>query len=272
MKSYIRLGALLAALIAPAFAHAQDMAPGWEATAGAGVMVAPAYTGADEYQLSAVPDISVKYEDKFFASVHDGVGYNVVNTTGGLRAGPIARYDWGRDEDGERFLRLSGDKSDDLRGLGDVDGAPELGGFVAYDITPSLTAEGEIRQAIGGHEGLVSDMGVNYHTQLGGFPMPVYFSAGPRMKLASADYNEAYFGIDAGQSTASGMPAYTPDGGVVSYGFGSSVTVPVSKRIRTTAFAGYDRLGDEPGDSPLVEDRGSRNQGMVGLSVGYAFQ
>lgn len=248
-------------------AHAEGLPQGWTADAGAGVVYSPAYTGSDHYQLSAVPDISVKYEDKFFAGTRDGIGYNAVNTPT-LRAGPIARYDWGRDDDGKKWLRLSGDKDDRLNGLGDVDGTPELGGFVSYDMTPSVNANAELRQGIGGHEGLVGDLGLDYHTQVGGFDRPVYFKAGPRMKLASEDYMDEYFGVSSGQSARTGLGAYDPEGGIVSYGVGASVTVPVTERVRTTAFAGYDRLGEEPGDSSIVE---SRNQGMLGISAGYAF-
>lgn len=258
---------LFTALFAPSVSHAQSMPEGWTANASAGVVYAPAYTGSDHYQLSVVPDLSVKYEDKFFAGVREGVGYNVINTEN-LRAGPIARYDFGRDDDGERFLRLSGDKADRIDGMGDVDGAPELGGFVAYDINQALTAKGELRQAVGGHEGLVGDLGLDYHTQVGGFDRPVYFRAGPRMKIASEDYQDAYFGVDAGQSARTGLGVYDPDGGIVSYGVGASVTVPVTERIRATTFAGYDRLGDESGDSPIVE---SKNQAAIGASIGYAF-
>lgn len=267
MKKFIPALLVLSALSLPAAVRAQDMPQGWTANAGAGVIYSPAYTGSDHYQLSVVPDIGVKYEDKFFASVRDGVGYNAINT-GNLRAGPIARYDFGRDDDGKKGFRVSGDKADRINGMGDVDGAPELGGFVAYDMTESLTAKGEVRQAIGGHEGVVGDLGIDYHTQVGGFDRPVYFNAGPRMKLASEDYMDEYFGVNAGQSARTGLGAYDPDGGIVSYGVGASVTVPLTERIRATTFAGYDRLGDEAGDSSIVE---SKNQGTIGVSAGYAF-
>lgn len=261
---------LMAAALAGTAANAQSLPDGWTATAGAGAIYAPAYQGSDDYQLSLVPDVSVKYREDFEASVHKGVRYNLVNYNG-LRAGPIARYDFGRDEDGDSMFRVGGDETNDLRGLGDVDGAPELGGFIEYDLLPFLEAKAELRQAIGGHEGLVGDLGVNYKTQIGGFDRPVYFSAGPRMRVASEDYTESYFGIDAGQSARSGLAAYTPEGGVVSYGVGSSLTVPVTEKVRTTVFAGYDRLGDEAADSPLVEQRGSANQGMAGITIGYSF-
>ncbi len=261
---------LFALFLFPAAAGAQSLPEGWSATAGVGAVYAPAYSGSDDYQLNAVPDVSVKYEDKFEASIVNGVRYNLVRYNG-ITAGPIARYDFGRDDDGDGFLRMAGDKTDDLRGMGDVDGAPELGGFIDYEIIPSINAELEVRQAIGGHEGLVGDLGVNYATEVGGFDRPVYFKAGPRMKVASSDYTEAYYGVDAGQSARTGLSQYKPDGGVVSYGVGASVTVPVTERIRATAFAGYDRLGKEAADSPLVEDRGSANQGTMGAVVGYAF-
>lgn len=260
----------LALLALPATASAQGMPEGWSASAGAAAIYAPAYVGSDTYQLSVVPDVSVRYREDFEASVQNGARYNLVNRNG-LKLGPIARYDFGRDEDGDSIFQIAGDDDDDLEGLGDVDGTAELGGFVSYDFLPFLEGEAELRQGIGGHEGLVGDLAMNYKTEIGGFDRPVYFKAGPRMRVASEEYMEEYFGIDAGQSAGSGLATYAPDGGVVSYGVGGSLTVPVTEKIRATAFAGYDRLGEEAADSPIVDDRGSRNQGTAGITVGYTF-
>lgn len=260
----------LSLLVLPAAAQAQSMPDGWSASAGAAVIYAPAYVGSDTYQTSLVPDVSVKYRDDFEASVYNGVRYNLVNQKG-LKLGPIARYDFGRDEDGDSIFQVGGDDDHNLEGLGDVDGTLELGGFVSYDFLPFLEGEAELRQGVGGHEGLIGDLGVNYKSEIGGFDRPVYLKVGPRMRIASQEYIEEYFGIDSDQSAASGLGTYSPDGGIVSYGIGGSITVPVTDRVRTTLFAGYDRLGDEVADSPLVEDRGSANQGKAGISVGYMF-
>jgi MipA family protein len=125
VRSILATGFVLAAL--PLAARPKEKPQGWYFTLGAGTVYAPSYVGSDNYQLSAFPSISVKYADKFFASLQDGVGYNAINQLG-WRAGSIARYDFGRNEDEDSPFKLAGKNSGDLRGLGDVDGTVEPAG------------------------------------------------------------------------------------------------------------------------------------------------
>lgn len=129
MNSTARAILATALIIAPMTlaAQAPEKAQGWSFTVGAGLVYAPAYVGADNYQLNALPNITINYADRFFASVKDGVGYDVINRSG-WRIGPIARYKFGRKEDQDNPFRIAGEKSNDLRGLGDIDGTLELGG------------------------------------------------------------------------------------------------------------------------------------------------
>jgi hypothetical protein len=71
---------------------------------------------------------------------------NLVNYDG-FKAGPIARYRFGRDEDDNNALD----------GLGDVNDSIELGGFLKYEIgiwSAGLTVAQDVA---GGHEGLVAE-------------------------------------------------------------------------------------------------------------------
>jgi outer membrane protein len=242
---------------------------GWGVSAGAGFIVAPSYLGDNDYQLMAVPNIRVTYQDKFFASVQDGLGYNVIKNQS-WRAGPIVRYDFGRDEDGDSAFSIGGNDTDDLRGLGDVDGTAELGGFIEYTFR-LFSAKLELRQGVGGHEGLVGDASLSYKGRIHMIQKPVMYSLGPDIKFADSNYHEAYFGVDAGQASRSGLAQYDADAGVLSYGFGGSMIVPMNRNLSTIFFASYSRLGDEAGDSSLVEQRGSRDQGTAGLFVNYSF-
>jgi outer membrane protein len=97
----------------------------------------------------------------------------------------------------------------------------------------------------------------------------VSWSAGPRARFVGDAYNEAYFGVNAAQAAASGLPVYDVSGGLYSYGAGASVIAPLSSdRSWALVFvAGYDRLTGDAGDSPLVQQRGDDDQASIGLFI-----
>ncbi len=255
-------------------AQAQEQAQGrppqqdWTISAGAASLYAPAFTGSKDYNLSVMPDLRVQYKDRLFASVPEGLGYNVVTRApgqNGWKIGPLAKVEFGRDEDGENAFTLDGG-TNALRGMGDIDATLEVGGFVDYR-WGVVQSRLELRQGFGGHEGFVADANLNYADNVG----PVRFSVGPRLTYASQDYNQTYFGINAAQSAGTGLAQYNADGGLVSYGFGAFAMMPLAQALSLTAFGGYDWLGDEAADSPLVRQRGDDQQLSLGLGLSYRF-
>lgn len=246
--------------------NTQEKQPDWLIGVGAGALIAPAFEGSDDYNLMAIPDIRVSYKDKFFASVPEGIGYNVINNNG-WRAGPIGKVHWGREEDGGSPWRVAGTETTSLRGLGDVDATFEAGGFVEYTWQEHYATKLELRQGMGGHEGLVGEAGISYKDRYG----DIGYAIGPRLKWASEDYNQTFFGIDAGQSARSGLATYEADAGLVSYGIGGVASMPLTEQLRLSMIAGYDHMGEEAADSPLIDQRGSEHQFMAGASVVYMF-
>jgi len=243
---------------------------GWNFTLGTGAMYKPAFVGSKDYQAMAFPDIKVEYGDVFFASLFEGVGYNVISTDA-WRAGAIAKFDLGRTEDDDNPFRIAGDKTNALRGLGDVDATAELGGFVEYSTGP-FSAMVELRQGVGGHEGLVGETGVNlkvFIEQSGG--KPIMYSFGPRATFADANYNNAFFGINQTQSANSGLARYDANAGLVSYGMGGFAMMPISDSVSLGVFGGYDRLSGVVADSPLIKKRGDENQFTGGVRISYEF-
>ncbi len=259
--------AFVAATAGQAIAQERPANDGWSLTVGAGGLLAPTYEGDDAYRLSILPNIQIAYGNTFFASVQDGVGYRVINTES-LRAGPIARIKFSRDADGDQPFAVTGDDSADLAGLGDVDTSFELGGFVEYEIG-GVTLSAEARQAVSGHKGFVADIGAKWSGRASLLGPPIIWSAGPRVRLVSEDFNDAYFGVDTGESLASGLPQYKAEGGVHSYGIGATAIVPISNAWTAVIFAGYDKLAADAGDSPLVQLRGSEDQATLGVFLSY---
>jgi len=237
----------------------------WAVTVGAAPVYAPVFQGSKDYGFSVFPDLRVNYKDDFFASVPDGIGYNLINSAG-WKVGPLAKVRFGREEDtgGSPFL-ISGE-TNALRGLGNVDTAGELGGFAQYTYEKIRTRV-ELRQGFGGHEGLVGDANVSYVDRAG----PLSYSFGPRLSYGSSDFMNTYYGINSTQSARSGLAQYSADGGINSYGIGGSATMPLSDNMAVTLFGGYDRLGEQAADSPLIRERGDENQMSIGLAFGYRF-
>ena len=271
----MRFSLLAAALFSVSFgANAQggQTPEGWQFTVGAGTLFSPTYEGDDDYVLSLLPNLKLEYQDKFFASVQDGFGYNLINTDT-VRAGPIGRIRFSRDEDGGQPFAVTGEETTDLIGLGTVDTTFEVGGFLAYSIN-RLELGAELRQGVNGHNGLVFDATARLSGRYQQNGPPVIWSLGPRLRIVDESYNSAYFSIDADQSLASGLAQFAAGGGVYSYGFGATAVLPIGKRgsgWSLVGIVGYDRLAGDAVDAPLVVERGSPNQATVGLFLSKTF-
>lgn len=249
-------------------AHARMPAQGWQLALGGGLLLNPAFKGAKDYQLSLVPYFRLTYNNFFFASVGEGAGFNIINTKN-WKAGPLVKYRFKREEgDGSSPFRIAGSKTNALMGLGDVDGTFEPGLFASYRFN-NLRFKVEARDGISGHEGWVVDLSIAHsesHILMG---KPFRFSIGPKTTLVSKNYNLAYYGIDIVQANRSGLPTYTADSGMLLFGIGFSGNVALSNRLSMVVFAGIDRLTGDAANSPLVKQRGSRNQGNLGVFFAY---
>ena len=252
-------------------AQEADAGKGWQVTLGTGSLVTPSYEGDDDYDVMILPNIQLRYEDRFFASVQEGAGYNLLRA-GNFTAGPIGRIKFSRKEDGDQTFTISGSKTDDLLGLGDVNTTLELGGFLRYRSGP-FSAGAELRQAVSGHDGLVMNIDMNVSGRITTFGPPVIWSAGPRLKIVDDNYNTAYFGVNPAQSSASGLPVYEAGAGLHSFGVGALAFLPLDRKGQWSlvAFTGYDRLTGDVGDSPLVRMRGRADQFSAGVFLSYTF-
>lgn len=259
--------------IATAGAQPSKEADSWSTSVGAGAIWGPAFSGSSDYQLMVVPNIQVNYGDTFFASVGQGIGYNFeVNSE--WVVGPLIKFDFGRDADGESTFRVGGDKSTALLGFKDIDSTVLVGGFARFDRN-MWSAKVELLQGMNGHEGLIADFSIDYKARFGGSEAqpgpPVFLATGPRMRWASDDYSNTYYGISAADSLGSGLPTYTTSGGVATIGWGVSLVMPLNRQVALIGFAGYDKLMGDAADSPLIVQRGSENQFTTGAFLSYKF-
>lgn len=231
----------------------------WYLKVGGAGFTAPAYEGSSSYKFFFSPIVSLGKvgPEARFTSRNDAISLGLFDT-GTFRAGLAGKLVMPRDQD----------DSPDLAGLKEVPFGVELGGFAEIYPTDWLRLRGEVRQGIRAHRGLVADLSADAFYDV--TPV-VRVSAGPRLSFASSKYFDAYYGIDAVHSAASGLAPYSPGGGVKSWGVGGAVDWQATERLTTSLFGEYARLGKPAADSSLVEAHGSADQFMVGVSASYRF-
>jgi outer membrane scaffolding protein for murein synthesis (MipA/OmpV family) len=229
----------------------------WSVVIGAGGGYGPDYEGADDYEFQPIPFLSIVYDD--FAFVNGtSAGLNLI-TFDGLKAGPIARYSFGRDEDDNRALD----------GLGDVDDSIEIAGFVNYEVGIWSAGLTVVQDVGGGHEGLLAEASAGISVP---FTDTLKSSLEGSASWASEDYMETYFGISPQQSARSGLEAFDADAGFKDVAVTLGLDYMVTESIGLSGRAQYKRLLNDAADSPLVQDKGSADQFFGGLFVTYSFR
>jgi outer membrane scaffolding protein for murein synthesis (MipA/OmpV family) len=231
----------------------------WTVMVGIGGQYMPDFVGSKNGKFMPIPIFSIRRAGSVdqFRGPRDSASIALLDV-GNFRTGPAFKYVSSR----------KSSKYAELTGLGDVKAAYEVGGFVEYYPVDWLRLRSELRQGIGGHTGTVADVSADVIVPL---IQRLTISAGPRFTWKSTKATAPYFGIDAAQALASGLPTYDAKGGAHSVGFGSQISYRINPQWEVHAYVEYEKLLGDAADSPLVKQRGSSNQTTVGLGASYSF-
>jgi len=231
----------------------------WYLKVGGAVLHAPRFEGARNGQFAFQPMISLGRHGNAarFTSRNDNISLGVFDN-GFFRAGVAGKLIWGRD----------GSTHPDIAGLSAVRFGGELGGFVDVYPTDFVRLRGELRRGIRSHEGVVADLAADAFLD---FTDTIRISGGPRASWASQGYFDAYYGVTAAESIASGLSPYNPSSGFRSIGAGGAITWQATDALETSVLAEYSRLVGPAAQSSLVRERGSRDQFTIGTSATYRF-
>jgi outer membrane scaffolding protein for murein synthesis (MipA/OmpV family) len=231
----------------------------WTVMVGIGGEYTPDFVGSKNGKLMPIPIFSIRRAGSVdqFRGPRDSASIALFDV-GNFRAGPAFKY----------VASRRSDKYAELTGLGDVKAAYELGGFVEYFPVDWLRLRSELRQGMGGNTGTVADVSADVIVPL---IQRLTISAGPRFTWKSTKATAPYFGVDAAQSVASGLPMYDARGGAHSVGFGGQISYRINPQWEVHAYVEYEKLLGDAADSPLVKLRGSSNQTTIGLGASYSF-
>jgi MipA family protein len=226
------------------------MSKDFELMVGGGAVYRPAYLGSDKYKASALPLLSARWKNGFFASVA-GLSYRAA-ITDAMSVGLMVGLSPGRDE---------GDV-DLLKGMGDVKTRPEYGVFASYRFARGLSAASSVRYGSGNdRDGLLADLSLRAVMPLGGGSHRLM--AGLTATYANDASMESLFGVTAAQSVASGNRSYQPTAGLrdvaLNVGYGYSTT---NNTMLTLGVTGRALQGDAK-DSPLTKRADSASVSAV---------
>jgi MipA family protein len=231
----------------------------WTAMVGVGGEYKPDFEGANRAMFSPVPIFAIRRAGSAeqFRGPRDSSSIALLDF-GDLRAGPVAKFVTAR-----KSFNYS-----ELNGLGDVNTAYELGGFVEYFPADWFRTRVEVRQGFGGHHGVVADFSADVIV-----PVVQRFtvSAGPRFTAETTAATSPYFGVDAVQAMATGLPLFNAKGGAHSAGAGAQISYRINPQWEVHSYIEYERLLGDAASSPLVSLRGSPNQTTFGIGASYSF-
>jgi MipA family protein len=216
------------------------------AIVGFGPMIAPAYDGSKRTKVRPFPYVDVRglFDDRVFVSIVEGIGLKLLNE-GPIRAGVTVNYSGGRTS------------SDDprLKGLADIGGAAQVGGYMAYAFRP-FAIEAKVEHRLGSASGTQ----ISFGGGVSAAPIPqLHISLSADVTWADTRYQKTFFGVtaaEAAQATAQGNPltAYTPGSGLTSVGLAAAGVYQVGDHWGLVVRMGlHDLVGKPAKDSPLTQ-------------------
>ena len=235
----------------------QPDAPQWRRVVGLAAELEPAYSGSRAYRLQGGPVVDIFYRDIAFASTGNGIGVNLIRSNH-FQAGVSLNYDFGRKEEQDYT---------NLRGMGNIDPAPEVKVFASWALSRKLplVLRVDARQFVGGAQGAVGDIAI--YTPLPGSSRNFVMFAGPSITLATHHYLQVMYGVTPQQAAATGHPVYRfQQNGTAAAGIGFSATKTISDHWLLNFEGAYSQFRGHAAHSPVVEDV---DQKLATLSFGY---
>ena len=250
-------------------------------TVGIGAGIVPSYSGSDDYRFFPLPLIVGRVGGVGISPNGPGLSLNLLSKApeAGPPRAPKTSFSFGPSF---RFRNdRDGSIGDDVVALaGDLETSIELGAQGGVSIpavlhsSDSLTLGTQVRwDILGAHDGMLIEPSVGYFTPLSrGAALQLSASA----SIVDDSFADYYYSVSPTQSAASGLPEFTADGGLNSVGATGIFTVDLDGNALNGGFniytiAGYSRLVGDAADTPFTAERGSADQFIGGIGLGYTF-
>jgi MipA family protein len=277
--SLLRQAALALPLLAAAPALAQDEEGRPDdpnsLTVGIGGAYVPSYEGSDEYEFTPIGVAFGKVGGFAFSTRGSGIALDLIRDPEDADVefafGPVVHL---------RFDRTGGIKDAQVKALGEIDRAFEVGAYVGvkkngllhqYDsLGARVTWQTDVSNT---HDSSIITPAIDYETPLG---EKTYASLGWQAEHVGDGYAATYFGITPTGAAASGLPVYAADGGWKSWRVNVILAQVLTGDLRDpglSIFGGvaYSRLLGGFKRSPIVAIAGDPDQYFATVGLSYTF-
>lgn len=244
-------------------------------TLGIGAAYVPSYEGSDDYDLTPIGIVIGKVGGFSFGTRGTGVFFDVIpsdpNDSVTFDLGPVANL---------RLDRTHGIKDAQVRALGEIDTAIELGGFAGiaknrvlhrYDsLSARLTVLHDVTDT---HDSTIIIPAIEYTSPVS---EKAVLQLGLQAEHVGDGYGATYFSVTPGGSAASGLPVYATDGGWKNWRlnlFGAHMLTGTLRDPGVALFAGlsYSKLMGGFKRSPIVAIAGDSDQYVATAGISYTF-
>ncbi len=270
------IGALL---LTAAPALAQEEAPPRQdrnsLTIGLGAGYTPTYEGSDDYRIIPGGVVRGKVAGHSFYTRGLQLYFDAIPEADGpgldVAVGPVV---------GLRLNRTRGIKDAQVRALGKLNTAYEVGGFVGIGQTGVITSDYDnlsfrvsyLKDVGNAHESHIISPSIEYGTPLS---RQAFVGLSLSADFVGDGYADYYFDVTPAGSLASGLAPYDADGGFKSWTLSlagaHALTGDLLGGLSLFAVGSYTRLRGDFADSPIVSTAGSPNQWFGAIGLSYTF-
>lgn len=235
---------------------------------GLAVGLVPDYPGSNDYTAGIAPTALFHFSrdsEIHLRLVVSQLSLNLLNHKN-LNIGPTVNYRFGRSDDvNDRAVKR----------MKEIDGSIEAGAFVSWKVINetdpryrfSMSAD-FLQDVSGEHDGYLITPSMRYF-----FPLArwLVMSVGVSATYASDGYMGTYFSVSPSDAAASGLSTYNAGNGFRDARINLMGIISFSPSWHLGIGAIYSRMLGEAADSPVVDNRGSKNQLFLGLGLAYAW-
>ena len=205
---------------------------------GVGAAYMPAYMGSKDYRFQPLPAVDIKY-GRFFVTFQDGIGANFINNENITIGAGITMADNYRAKD----------VPDGIGGLSFGVGGR---GFMTVRQFGFEATAGVTKIFAGSTGGVIADFNLSRPIMVS---ERLFINPTIGARWANGRHNSRYFGINAQQAEASGLPQFSVGSGLMDAKADVGVQYRLTERIGLGAVGGVTTLLGDVKNSPIVEKK-----------------
>jgi outer membrane protein len=233
---------------------------------GLGIGSTTEWMGAKDRTTGIVPAARVQLEGQRFAELYGPFGDINVLDVPNWEFGPMLSYRFGRKDVEDPVVNS----------LPSIGAGVEAGMFGGYHYVSTQGIPWRLRVGVSVLTAVGGDATGSHVTPYASVWMPlsrtVFVGLGAGFTWSSDSFMRQRFGVSPAAAVVSGLPAYSPNAGVRQFYAWPAIVVQLNPRWFAAGGVFYQRLTGDAADSPIVTQRGDRNQWTVGDGVGYAWR